>query len=144
MSYQFRVINDSCRYFETEEWNGVPSQWWFGGGTDITPSYIDGQDLKHFHSTYKVCIPAYHWHSGPFTHKCHWTPGQRHVCVFVHTCITLLHVFCKGRAASLVETMPFGSMPQKKPCVLCHESGSRLYILPSHKASPASYAHFSA
>lgn len=44
----------SCRYFETEEWNGVPSQWWFGGGTDITPSYVDAADLKHFHGTYKV------------------------------------------------------------------------------------------
>lgn len=55
MRYQVSVVYVCCRYFETEEWNGVPSQWWFGGGTDITPSYIDAQDLKHFHSTYKVC-----------------------------------------------------------------------------------------
>ena len=49
------MVGLNCRrYFETEEWNGVPSQWWFGGGTDITPSYIDPQDLKHFHGTYKV------------------------------------------------------------------------------------------
>jgi coproporphyrinogen III oxidase len=41
------------RYFETEDWNGVPGQWWFGGGTDITPSYLDVEDMKHFHGTYK-------------------------------------------------------------------------------------------
>jgi coproporphyrinogen III oxidase len=30
--------------------------WWFGGGTDITPCYIDKEDMKHFHGTYKaVC-----------------------------------------------------------------------------------------
>lgn len=39
------------RYFETD--GGV---WWFGGGTDITPCYIDEEDMKHFHGTYKrVC-----------------------------------------------------------------------------------------
>ena len=42
------------RYFETDEWHGIPSQWWFGGGTDITPSYLYPEDLRHFHSTYKV------------------------------------------------------------------------------------------
>lgn len=30
--------------------------WWFGGGTDITPSYVNEEDMKHFHGTYKeVC-----------------------------------------------------------------------------------------
>ena len=43
-----------CRYFETEEWKGIPGQWWFGGGTDITPNYINEDDMKHFHGTYKV------------------------------------------------------------------------------------------
>jgi coproporphyrinogen III oxidase len=41
------------RYFETEEWNGIPGQWWFGGGTDITPSYVIKEDMEHFHGTYK-------------------------------------------------------------------------------------------
>ncbi|KAL3157289.1 hypothetical protein ABBQ38_001521 [Trebouxia sp. C0009 RCD-2024] len=50
------TMHFNYRYFETEEWNGVPSQWWFGGGTDITPSYINADDLKHFHGAYKaVC-----------------------------------------------------------------------------------------
>ena len=46
-----------CRYFETDEYNGVPSQWWFGGGSDITPSYVNEEDMRHFHGTYKVCLP---------------------------------------------------------------------------------------
>ncbi|GIL53306.1 hypothetical protein Vafri_8940 [Volvox africanus] len=50
------TMHFNYRYFETEEWNGIPGQWWFGGGTDITPSYIDEEDLKHFHGVYKqVC-----------------------------------------------------------------------------------------
>jgi len=45
------TMHFNYRYFETE--GGV---WWFGGGTDITPNYIDTEDLKHFHGTYKkVC-----------------------------------------------------------------------------------------
>lgn len=45
------TMHFNYRYFETD--GGV---WWFGGGTDITPSYIDVDDMKHFHGTYKdVC-----------------------------------------------------------------------------------------
>lgn len=50
------TMHFNYRYFETEEFMGIPPQWWFGGGTDITPSYIDLDDMKHFHGTYKeVC-----------------------------------------------------------------------------------------
>lgn len=31
---------------------GAPRQWWFGGGTDLTPAYIFEEDVKHFHSVY--------------------------------------------------------------------------------------------
>jgi len=48
------TMHFNYRYFETDEWRGIPSQWWFGGGTDITPSYVDTEDMRHFHSTYKV------------------------------------------------------------------------------------------
>lgn len=41
------------RYFETDEFCGIPGQWWFGGGTDITPCYVVEEDMKHFHGTYK-------------------------------------------------------------------------------------------
>lgn len=45
------TMHFNYRYFETEG-----GTWWFGGGTDITPSYIDEEDMKHFHGTYKeVC-----------------------------------------------------------------------------------------
>lgn len=45
------TVHFNYRYFETD--GGV---WWFGGGTDITPSYIDEDDMKHFHGTYKdIC-----------------------------------------------------------------------------------------
>ncbi|CAL5228344.1 g11457 [Coccomyxa viridis] len=58
------TMHFNYRYFETEEWNGIPGQWWFGGGTDITPSYLNEEDMRHFHGTYKrVCDkhdPAYY------------------------------------------------------------------------------------
>lgn len=58
------TMHFNYRYFETEPWNGIPGQWWFGGGTDITPSYLYEEDMKHFHGTYKkVCDrhdPAYY------------------------------------------------------------------------------------
>jgi coproporphyrinogen III oxidase len=45
------TMHFNYRYFETEF--GV---WWFGGGTDITPSYLDLEDMRHFHGTYKnIC-----------------------------------------------------------------------------------------
>jgi coproporphyrinogen III oxidase len=50
------TMHFNYRYFETEEWEGVPSQWWYGGGTDITPSYVHDEDMRHFHGAYKaVC-----------------------------------------------------------------------------------------
>jgi ABC-type transport system substrate-binding protein len=46
------------RYFETDGGSapGAPRAWWFGGGTDLTPSYLFPEDVAHFHGTYKgVC-----------------------------------------------------------------------------------------
>eukprot|EP00199_Chlamydomonas_sp_CCMP681_P001770 CAMPEP_0119107880 /NCGR_PEP_ID=MMETSP1180-20130426/12110_1 /TAXON_ID=3052 ORGANISM="Chlamydomonas cf sp, Strain CCMP681" /NCGR_SAMPLE_ID=MMETSP1180 /ASSEMBLY_ACC=CAM_ASM_000741 /LENGTH=360 /DNA_ID=CAMNT_0007093429 /DNA_START=114 /DNA_END=1193 /DNA_ORIENTATION=+ len=58
------TMHFNYRYFETEPWNGIPGQWWFGGGTDITPSYLYEEDMKHFHGMYKtICDkhdPTYH------------------------------------------------------------------------------------
>ncbi len=52
------TMHFNYRYFETNEWRGVPSQWWFGGGTDITPSYLYPDDMRHFHGMYKArCCP---------------------------------------------------------------------------------------
>ena len=33
---------------------------WFGGGTDLTPYYLDEEDAKHFHSVNKVICDNYH------------------------------------------------------------------------------------
>jgi len=53
------TMHFNYRYFETD--GGV---WWFGGGTDITPSYVNEDDMKHFHGTWKeICDkhdPDYH------------------------------------------------------------------------------------
>ena len=33
---------------------GEPRQlWWFGGGADLTPSYLFPEDAEHFHVTHK-------------------------------------------------------------------------------------------
>ncbi|VAI58168.1 unnamed protein product [Triticum turgidum subsp. durum] len=50
------TLHFNYRYFETEapqDAPGAPRQWWFGGGTDLTPSYIIEEDIKHFHSVQK-------------------------------------------------------------------------------------------
>uniref|UniRef100_A0A0A9BF97 Oxygen-dependent coproporphyrinogen-III oxidase, chloroplastic n=1 Tax=Arundo donax TaxID=35708 RepID=A0A0A9BF97_ARUDO len=53
------TMHFNYRYFETEapkDTPGAPRQWWFGGGIDLTPSYIIEEDVKHFHSVQKqVC-----------------------------------------------------------------------------------------
>eukprot|EP01041_Mallomonas_annulata_P000157 gene157-261_t len=43
------TMHFNYRYFETDG-----GAWWFGGGTDITPSYLVEEDMKHFHGTYKT------------------------------------------------------------------------------------------
>ena len=53
------TMHFNYRYFETDAPAGVegaPRAWWFGGGTDLTPSYLFKEDVSHFHGTYKkVC-----------------------------------------------------------------------------------------
>lgn len=45
------IIHMNVRYFEMS--NGT---WWFGGGIDLTPHYVDEADAKYFHTTLKkVC-----------------------------------------------------------------------------------------
>lgn len=50
------TVHLNYRYFETSDpkdpINGDKS-WWFGGGTDLTPSYIFPEDCEHFHKTIK-------------------------------------------------------------------------------------------
>lgn len=53
------TVHFNYRYFEIRDPldpNGPPKAWWFGGGTDLTPSYLYPEDVRHFHETYKkVC-----------------------------------------------------------------------------------------
>lgn len=45
------TIHFNYRYFEIQDGDGI--KWWFGGGTDLTPYYLDKQDAVHFHKTLK-------------------------------------------------------------------------------------------
>ncbi|XP_054002415.1 oxygen-dependent coproporphyrinogen-III oxidase [Hylaeus anthracinus] len=57
------TIHFNYRYFEIENHDGS-IQWWFGGGTDLTPYYLNEDDVKHFHSTLKAACdkhdPSYY------------------------------------------------------------------------------------
>ena len=33
---------------------GDSKLWWFGGGSDLTPTYLNEADATHFHTTLKV------------------------------------------------------------------------------------------
>lgn len=47
------TVHLNYRYFETTNEDGTPNTWWFGGGTDLTPSYLFDEDAVHFHKTIK-------------------------------------------------------------------------------------------
>ncbi|KAM4574395.1 oxygen-dependent coproporphyrinogen-III oxidase, mitochondrial [Fundulus diaphanus] len=53
------TVHFNYRYFEIEEEDGS-KQWWFGGGTDLTPVYIDKEDAFHFHNTLKEACDKHH------------------------------------------------------------------------------------
>ncbi|KAK7746638.1 Coproporphyrinogen-III oxidase [Cytospora paraplurivora] len=50
------TVHLNYRYFETANPDGSSDSWWFGGGADLTPSYLFDEDAIHFHKTLKdVC-----------------------------------------------------------------------------------------
>lgn len=53
------TVHFNYRYFEIEEEDGN-KQWWFGGGTDLTPVYINKEDAFHFHNTLKEACDKHH------------------------------------------------------------------------------------
>lgn len=64
-------------------------QWWFGGGTDLTPVYVNKEDAFHFHNTLKEACDKHHpqyypdfkkWYRLSPTHFCIFETQ----CVFVH------------------------------------------------------------
>ncbi|KAL8817153.1 MAG: hypothetical protein Q9191_008199 [Dirinaria sp. TL-2023a] len=49
------TVHLNYRYFETmDRESGDCNAWWFGGGTDLTPSYLFDEDAIHFHRTIKT------------------------------------------------------------------------------------------
>jgi coproporphyrinogen III oxidase len=50
-NYRFFEVNDPAD-------NSRVIAWWFGGGSDLTPSYLYEEDARHFHTTLKAaCDP---------------------------------------------------------------------------------------
>jgi coproporphyrinogen III oxidase len=49
------IIHMNVRYFELD--NGL---YWFGGGIDLTPHYVDKQDARYFHEQLKKVCDAHH------------------------------------------------------------------------------------
>lgn len=47
------TIHFNYRYFEVVD-NKGEKQWWFGGGTDLTPYYLNELDARHFHKSLKA------------------------------------------------------------------------------------------
>lgn len=45
------------RYFERGD-GSKPGTWWFGGGADLTPSYLFEEDAVHFHRVHKEACDA--------------------------------------------------------------------------------------
>lgn len=43
------TMHFNYRYFETDR-----GLWWFGGGTDLTPSFLFEEDVRHFHGSLKT------------------------------------------------------------------------------------------
>lgn len=60
------TVHMNYRYFEVTDpkevdadGNGKVLAWWFGGGSDLTPSYLYEEDAAHFHRTLKDACDAH-------------------------------------------------------------------------------------
>lgn len=49
------IIHMNVRYFELDS-----KDWWFGGGIDLTPHYINKEDVKFFHTSLKNTCNHFH------------------------------------------------------------------------------------
>jgi coproporphyrinogen III oxidase len=47
------TVHLNYRYFEIENEDGTPRAWWFGGGSDLTPTYLFDEDAIQFHAELK-------------------------------------------------------------------------------------------
>jgi coproporphyrinogen III oxidase len=53
------TVHLNYRYFETADAAGATNAWWFGGGCDLTPSYLFDEDAILFHKTIKEACDAH-------------------------------------------------------------------------------------
>ncbi|MBI3791378.1 MAG: oxygen-dependent coproporphyrinogen oxidase [Gemmatimonadetes bacterium] len=54
------TVHLNVRYFELTDANGVRTDHWFGGGTDLTPTYPHAADAVHFHRALKQICDRHH------------------------------------------------------------------------------------
>jgi coproporphyrinogen III oxidase len=54
------TVHLNVRYFEIVGASGEPVDTWFGGGTDLTPTYPYPDDAVHFHRTLKAACDRHH------------------------------------------------------------------------------------
>ena len=54
------TVHANWRYFEMYDSEGNIQTSWFGGGSDLTPYYLDEEDAKHFHSINKEICDQHH------------------------------------------------------------------------------------
>ncbi len=52
------TVHCNYRYFERGD-GSAPGSWWFGGGADLTPSYLFEEDAVHFHQVHKDACDAH-------------------------------------------------------------------------------------
>ena len=53
------AVHANWRYFELQDEDGNVTRRWFGGGADITPYYLQEEDVIHFHATFKAAMDPF-------------------------------------------------------------------------------------
>jgi coproporphyrinogen III oxidase len=53
------TVHANWRYFELYDKDGNKIDSWFGGGSDLTPYYLDEADGRHFHATLKNAMQSF-------------------------------------------------------------------------------------
>lgn len=54
------TVHLNVRYFEIADEAGTTGDFWFGGGTDLTPTYPFPEDAVHFHRSLKAVCDRHH------------------------------------------------------------------------------------
>lgn len=53
------TMHFNYRYFEVTDVETGQKIWWFGGGCDLTPSFLYQEDAKHFHGILKAACDTH-------------------------------------------------------------------------------------